>query len=112
MTGGWEYNRDIVSAMGWHGFNSQIPHWLILSIVGPLQLSALIMLSYNLIARNIFAVLSVICLAISVFDGVAAYSALEISILQLYYLSTGIALTLSFTGLKENFQSGSNKKLE
>lgn len=110
MTGGWEYNRDIVSAMGWHGFNSQVPHWLKLSIVGPIQLAALIMLSFNLVARNLFAVLSVVGLIISLFEGVAAYSALEVSILQLYYLSTGVVLTLSFTSLNENFRSSSKNE--
>ncbi len=112
MTGGWEYDLDIVSAMDWHGFNSQVPHWLKLSIVGPLLLSALVMLSFNVIARNVFAVLSVVGLAISLFEGVATYSALEILILQLYYLSTGIVLALSYTRLNENFQFGLNKKLE
>lgn len=56
VTGDLEYSSDIVNAMDWHGYNSQIPHWLKLSIVGPLQVSALIMLSFNLIVRNIFTV--------------------------------------------------------
>lgn len=105
MTGDWEYSSDIINAMDWHGFNSQIPHWIKLSIIGPLQVAALIMLSFNLIARNIFAVLSVIGLSISLFEGVAAYSAFEIFIVQIYYFSTGVVLTLSFTLLSEKFRS-------
>lgn len=112
ITGSLEYNDDIANAMKWHGFNSKVPHWLTLSIVGPLQVSALIMLSFNLIARNIFAVLSVVALVFTIFDGVAAYSALEMSILQLYYLSTGIVLTLAFTSLSANFRPALDEKLE
>ncbi|MCW8834136.1 MAG: hypothetical protein OQK09_07760 [Colwellia sp.] len=110
VTGSLEYTSDIVNAMAWHGFNSQIPHWLKLSIVGPLQVSALVMLSFNLIARNIFAVLSTIGLTISIFEGVAAYTAVEIFIVQVYYLLTGIVLTLSFTSLSEHFNSSSRSK--
>ena len=105
MSGGWEYSNDIIDAMEWHGFNSQIPHWFKLLIIGPLQVAALIMLSFNLIARNIFAVLSLIGLSISLFEGVAAYSAFEIFMVQIYYFSTGVALTLSFTSLSEKFRS-------
>ncbi|MDG5898997.1 hypothetical protein E2650_03550 [Shewanella xiamenensis] len=105
MTGGWEYHSDIVNAMEWHGFNSQIPHWLKLSIIGPLQVAALIMLSFNLIARNIFAILSLISLSISLFEGVAAYSAFEIFIVQIFYFSNGVILTLSFTTLSDKFRS-------
>ncbi|WP_341503188.1 hypothetical protein [Gallaecimonas sp. GXIMD4217] len=110
MTGGWEYSGDIMSAMEWHGFNSQIQHWFKLSIVGPLQLAALVMLSYNLIARNIFAALSFVGLLVSLFEGVAAYSELEIFIVQLYYLCTGVSITLSFTTLSGNFRSPFSKK--
>lgn len=110
ITGDWEYSTDIVNAMKWHGFNSQIPHWFKLSIVVPLQVTALIMLSFSLIARNIFAVLSLIGLSISLFEGVAAYSAFEIFIVQIYYFSTGVVLTLSFTLLSEKFRSSFSGK--
>jgi len=112
MTGDWEYNKELVEAMEWHGFQSQIPHWVKLSIVGPLQLAAIFTLSFNLIARNIFAVLSLIAITISLFDGVAAYSELEMFIVQLYYLSTGVALALSFSVLRDRFHSIENKKIE
>ena len=104
MTGDWEYSSGIINAMDWHGFNSQIPHWFKLSIIGPLQVAAIIMLSFNLIARNVFAVLSLIGLSISLFEGVAAYSAFEIFIVQIYYFFTGVVLTLSFTLLSEKFR--------
>lgn len=42
---------------------------------------------------------------ITIFEGVAAYTAIEMFIVQIYYLFTGIVLTLSFTSLSENFQS-------
>lgn len=109
MTGGWQYNSDIVTAMDWHGFNSQIPHWLKLSILGPLQISALIMLTFNLLARNAFALLSVLSLSISLYSGVASYSAFEIFVVQLNYLSTGIILALSFTNLNDRFRASSSR---
>lgn len=105
MTGGWEYSNDISSAMAWHGFNSQVPHWLKLSIIGPLQIAAIFMLTFSRIARHIFAPLSILALSISLLQGVAAYSAIEIFIVQLYYFSTGVALTLSYTSLSYKFQS-------
>lgn len=104
MTGGWQYNSDIATAMDWHGFNSQIPHWLKLSIVGPLQISALLMLTFNLLARNAFALLSLLSLSISLYSGVASYSAFEVFVVQLNYLSLGVILALSFTSLSDRFR--------
>ncbi|PKF56417.1 hypothetical protein CW748_10720 [Alteromonadales bacterium alter-6D02] len=104
MTGDIVYESDLVSAMDWHGYNSQIPHWLTLSIVGPLQLSAMFMLIFNVIAKYLFAILSFILLAFTIYDGVVSYRATEAFVLQMYYLSTGIVLALSFTSLSHKFK--------
>ncbi|QLE84817.1 hypothetical protein FLM48_06795 [Shewanella sp. Scap07] len=110
ITGSLVYSKDIVEAMSWHGFNSSLPHWLKLSIVAPLQLAALLMLTFNVIARNLFALLSLIGLCLCLFDGVAAYTHYEILILQIYYLASGVVLTLSFTSLAHRFKAKNNSQ--
>lgn len=104
MTGDIIYKSDLVAAMDWHGYGSQIPHWLTLSIVGPLQLSAIFMLIFNVIAKYLFAILSFVLLVFTIYDGVASYRAVEVFVLQMYYLSTGIVLALSFTSLSHKFK--------
>ena len=104
MTGDVVYSPDLVSAMDWHGYDSQIPHWLKLSVIGPLQISAMFMLFFNVVAKYLFALLSAVLLMITIFDGVASYTAEEIFLLQLHYLSMGVVLTLSFTSLSRAFK--------
>lgn len=99
------YTGDIAEAMEWHGYGKTLPNWLSEALMFLWFLIPLSTLNFNIKARNLYLFLALSGVLTSLFNGVSAYTHLEMTLIQVSLIADAVALTLAFTTLKHRFNS-------